>query len=133
MTARTLLRATLATVATSDLVTGLTALLTPRAFYEGFPFGLGWVADLPPFNEHLTTDVGAFYVAFGLLLGWAAYTLQRALVLPSCAAWSVFSLAHLGFHATHLDGLGAAAATAQTIGFLAVLSPAVVAFTVFRR
>jgi hypothetical protein len=133
MTARTLLRATLATVAASDLVTGLTALLTPRAFYEGFPFGLGWVADLPPFNEHLTTDVGAFYLAFGLLLGWAAFTLERALVLPLCAAWSLFCLAHLGFHAAHADALGAADAVAQTIGLVVVLAPAAVAVAVLRR
>jgi hypothetical protein len=63
VTGPTLLRATLAAVAASNLMTGLTALLTPRAFYADFPFGLGWVAELPPFNEHLTTDVGAFYLA----------------------------------------------------------------------
>jgi hypothetical protein len=130
MSGRTLLRATLATVAVANVTTGLTALLTPRGFYDDFPFGLGWVAELPPFNEHLTTDVGAFYLAFGLLLGWSAYTLERALVLPLCAAWSVFCLAHLGFHAAHLDGLAAADATAQTIGLVAVLAPAVLAVAV---
>jgi hypothetical protein len=130
---RTLLRVALAAVAAADLATGLTALLTPRAFYDDFPFGAGWVARLPPFNEHLTTDVGAFYLAFGLLLGWAAYTLQRALVLPLCAAWSVFCLAHLGFHATHDAGLGAADTAAQAIGLVAVLAPAVIAVRVLRR
>ncbi len=132
MTGRGVLRVTLATVAVANAVTGLTALLTPRAFYEDFPFGAGWVATLPPFNEHLTTDVGASYLAFGLLLGWAAYTLARALVLPLCAAWSVFSLAHLAFHVTHLDGMSSADAAAQTVGLVAVLAPVVVAGMVLR-
>jgi hypothetical protein len=133
VTGRTLLRATLAIVGVSNVTTGLTALLTPRGFYDDFPFGLGWVAVLPPFNEHLTTDVGAFYLAFGLLLGWAAYTLERALVLPLSAAWSVFCLAHLGFHAMHLDSLAAADAAAQTVGLVAVLAPAAIAVAVLRR
>ena len=43
MTGPTLLRATLAIVAVSDVVTGLTALLTPRAFYDDFRSGwAGW-------------------------------------------------------------------------------------------
>jgi hypothetical protein len=91
---RGVLRVALAAVAAANAVTGLIALLTPRSFYDDFPFGVEWIALLPPYNEHLTTDVGAFLVAFALLLGWAAYTLERALVLPLCAAWSVFCLAH---------------------------------------
>lgn len=132
MTGRAVLRAALATVAVADAVTGLIALLTPRAFYDDFPFGAGWVAVLPPFNEHLTTDVGGFYLAFGLLLGWAACTLERALVLPACAVWSVFCLAHLAFHVTHLDGMGAGAAAAQTAGLVGVFAPAAVALVVLR-
>lgn len=133
MTGRALLRVALATIAAANVVTGLTALLTPRAFYDDFPFGAGWVAALPPFNEHLTADVGAFYLAFGLLLGWAAYTLERALVLPLCAAWSVFAVAHLAFHAAHLEGLGTADAVVQTAGLVAVLTPALAAVAVLRR
>jgi len=130
VSARLLLRVTLAAVAAANAVTGLNALLAPRAFFDDFPLGAGWVAQLPPFNDHLTTDVGAFFLAFGLLLGWAAYTLERALVLPVCAAWSVFSLAHLAFHLTHMDGFGAADAAAQTAGLVAVLAPGVVALAV---
>lgn len=127
-----LLRVTLAAVAAANAMTGLTALLAPRAFYDDFPFGAGWVALLPPFNEHLTTDVGAFYLAFGLVLGWAAYTLERALVLPVSGAWSLFGLAHLAFHLAHLDGLTNVEATAQVAGFVAVLAPGVVALAVLR-
>lgn len=130
MTGHRLLRVTLATVAAANVVTGLTALLEPRAFYDDFPFGAGWIALLPPFNEHLTADVGAFYLAFGLLLCWAAYTLQRELVLPVSAAWSVFALAHLAFHLTHLHGLTNAEAITQAVGLVAVLAPGVVALAV---
>lgn len=133
MTGRGVLRIVLASVAVSDVLTGLTALLAPRAFFDDFPFGAGWVALLPPYNEHLTTDVGAFYLAFGLLLGYAAYTLKRELVLPVCAAWTVFSLAHLAFHMTHLDGMSGADAVAQGVGLMAVLAPAVVAVVALRR
>ena len=31
-------------------------------------------------------------------------TLERALVLPLCLAWCVFSAAHLAFHAAHAHG-----------------------------
>ena len=132
MTGRGVLRVTLAAVAAANAVTGLTALLTPRSFYDDFPFGAGWVALLPPYNEHLTTDVGAFFVAFALLLGWAAYTLERALVLPLCAAWSVFCLAHLAFHATHLDGMSGTDAVLELAGLVAVLAPVLVAVVVLR-
>jgi hypothetical protein len=133
MNGRLLLRVALATIAVADVGTGCNALLAPRAFFDDFPFGAGWVAQLPPFNDHLTTDVGAFYLAFGLLLGWAAYTLERALVLPVCAAWSVFCVAHLAFHVTHMDGFGAADAAAQTAGLVAVLAPGVIAMAVAVR
>lgn len=133
MTGRGVLRVVLASVAVSDVLTGLTALLTPRGFYDDFPFGAGWVGLLPPYNEHLATDVGAFYLAFGLLLGYAAYTLARELVLPVCTAWTIFSLAHLAFHLTHLDGMSGADAVAQSIGLVAVLAPVVAAMAVLRR
>lgn len=66
------------------------------------------------------------------MLGWAAYTLERALVLPVSGAWSLFGLAHLAFHLAHLDGLTNVEATAQVAGFVAVLAPGVVALAVLR-
>jgi hypothetical protein len=62
---RTLLRVTLAMVALTALLPGLQATLGPHGFFTGFPFGRGWVQLLPPFNEHLVRDVGA-YLAFHL-------------------------------------------------------------------
>ena len=119
---RTLLRISLAGIAFTALLPGLQATLGPESFYNGFPLGRGWVELLPPYNEHLTRDVGAFYLAFALLFAWAAVTLERALIVPLAVAWSVFSALHAVFHITHLDGFGTGDAIAQTAGLLAVIA-----------
>lgn len=119
---RTLLRIALAGIAFTALLPGLQATLGPESFYNGFPLGRGWVELLPPYNEHLTRDVGAFYLAFALLFAWAAVSLQRALIVPLAVAWSLFSALHAAFHITHLDGFGTGDAIAQTTGLLAVIA-----------
>jgi hypothetical protein len=119
---KALLRIALAGVALTALLPGLQATLAPQGFYGGFPLGRGWVELLPPYNEHLTRDVGAFYLAFALLFAWAAVSLQRALITPLAVAWSVFSVLHVWFHVTHLDGFSTGDAVAQTAGLLAVLA-----------
>jgi hypothetical protein len=101
---------------------GLPAALAPRAFYDGFPLGRGWVAALPPYNQHLVTDVGGFYLAFVVLFAWAALTLQRPLIVPLCTAWSVAALLHFGYHVAHLDGWDAGDAIAQTVLLALVLA-----------
>ena len=40
------------------LLVGLPAAFAPRTFYDDFPFVAHWVELLPPYNEHLVTDVG---------------------------------------------------------------------------
>jgi hypothetical protein len=115
-------RAALALLAVSAAATGLPAALVPRRFYDGFPFVASWVDRLPPYNEHLVTDVGGFYLAFAVLFAWAALRPHRALVVPLCVAWSVAAAIHLAFHVTHLDGFGAADAIGQTAGLVLVLA-----------
>jgi hypothetical protein len=115
-------RAVLALLAVSAAATGLPAALVPRRFYDGFPFVASWVDRLPPYNEHLVTDVGGFYLAFAVLFAWAALRPHRALVVPLCVAWSVAAAIHLAFHVTHLDGFGAADAIGQTAGLVLVLA-----------
>ena len=119
---RTVLRAALLFVAVSALLPGLEGTLGPSSFYGSFPLGRGWVELLPPYNEHLTRDVGAFYLAFAVLFAWAAVTLARQLITPLAVAWSVFSVLHAWFHITHLDGFSTGDAIAQTAGLLAVLA-----------
>jgi hypothetical protein len=121
------LRLVLATLAASNLIIGAQAALAPRAFYDDFPLGAGWVRELPPYNQHLTTDAGSFYLGFGLLFAWAAWRPARPLVVPLAVAWSLTAAIHLVFHVTHLDGFDAVDALAQTIALAVVLALPLVA------
>jgi hypothetical protein len=113
----TLLRVGLVLLAAVQLAQGLWALSAPRAFYNGFPFpGHPWVALLPPYNEHLVRDVGAFSLALTTMLGAAALTLDRRMVRAALLALAVFAVPHTIFHAGHLEGFPAADALAQTVG-----------------
>jgi hypothetical protein len=120
-------RLLLAALAVSAAVPGLWATVARRSFFDDFPGpGAGsWVAELPPFNAHLTSDVGAFYLAFALLFAWAAARPHPALVVPLAVAWSLFSLLHLLFHVTHLDGFGAGDGIGQTATLALVLAAGV--------
>jgi hypothetical protein len=99
---------------------GLTAAFAPRTFYDDFPFVAHWVELLPPYNEHLVTDVGGLYLGFAVLFGWAAWKPERALVLPLCVAWLLAAAIHLVFHIGHLDGFSATDGAAE-IASLALL------------
>jgi hypothetical protein len=113
-------------LAVSAAVPGLWAALAPHAFYTGFPGAAHWVDRLPPYNQHLVTDAGAFYLGFAVLFAWAAVTLQRALVVPVCVAWSAFSAIHLAYHAAHLGGFPTADAVGEIVALAVVLAlPAV--------
>ncbi len=116
------MRALLAALSLSAAYPGAWATLAPRSFFDTFPgAGHHWTGGLPPYNEHLVTDVGAFYLAFALLFGWAAWRPARELVVPVCLAFALFSALHLGWHAMHLDGLSTFDAVAQTVSLAAVL------------
>jgi hypothetical protein len=105
------------------LTIGLTATAVPRTFYDDFPFVTAWVSLLPPYNEHLVTDVGGLYLGFALLLGWAARTLERTLVRTVCVAWLLTASLHLIFHADHLEGFGTADAIAEIVSLALLLVP----------
>ena len=117
----TLLRAVLGALAFSALLVGVLASFAPRSFYDDFPLGATWVALLPPYNEHLVTDVGGFQLAFGLLFAYAAWRPARELVVPLCAAWLVSQVLHFVFHVTHLEDFGVGDAIAQTVALAAVV------------
>ena len=85
---------------------GLVAVVAPHTFFADFPFLAHWVERLPPYNEHLVTDVGGLYLGFAVVLGFAARQLERNLVVAACAGFLTVSLLHLLFHATHLEGFG---------------------------
>ncbi len=121
-------RVALALLAFAESVVGGWALIAPRSFYDDFPGGgSGWVSALPPYNEHLTRDVGALNLALALLLCWAALTLERRLVRAASAAALVYALPHLVFHVDHLNTLSSGDQIAETaVLALGVLLPAAV-------
>ncbi len=107
----------------SAVTIGVVATLFPREFYDDFPFVSHWVDLLPPYNEHLVTDVGGLYLGFAVLLAWAARTLDRTLVQAVCAAWLLTAAIHLFFHVTHLDNFGTGDAIAEIVSLALLLVP----------
>lgn len=120
-------RAALAILVLAGASIGLTATLAPQAFYDDFPFLRHWVDLLPPYNEHLVTDVGGLYLGFTVLFAWAAWTLQPTLVRAVCSAWLLTATLHLLFHATHLENFDAGDAIAQIASLALLLAPPPVA------
>jgi hypothetical protein len=112
---------------------GILAAFAPRSFYDAFPFGRAWVEMLPPYNQHLISDVGGFYLGFALLFAWAAVSLHRALVVPLCTAWILTALLHFEYHVTHLDGWDVGDAVAQTVLLALVLALPMAAAVAVRR
>jgi hypothetical protein len=121
MSARDGVRGAMALLALYALPTGALASFAPRTFYDSFPLGLSWVDKLPPYNDHLLTDAGGFYLAFALLFAWAAWRPSRELAVPVCCAWALAAALHLRFHLAHLSALATGDAIAQTVGLVAVL------------
>jgi hypothetical protein len=120
-------RLALSVLLAAALAIGLTATAAPRTFYDDFPFLASWVELLPPYNEHLVTDVGGLYLGFSVLFAWAAWTLERTLVRAVCAAWLLTATIHLVFHAGHLEGFGTADAIAEIASLSLLLIPPPVA------
>lgn len=117
-----LLRGGLALLGLASAWMGAWAFFSPRSFYDDSPgAGRSWVSLLPPYNEHLTTDVGGFYLALALLFAWAAVSLSRQLVGAVLTAYLLASALHLGYHVTHLESFPTADKVGQTLGFVVLI------------
>ncbi len=122
-----LARAALLALCAYCVFIGFTALAVPHTFFDDFPFLAHWVERLPPYNEHLVTDVGGLYVGFAVVLGLAAWRPERNLVIAACAGFLTVAIPHLAFHATHLAGFGTVDAIAEIAALASLLLPACVA------
>ena len=110
-------RVGLGILATLEALVGVWALLAPISFYRNFPLpGHAWVSMLPPYNEHLTRDVGELSLALTVLLGAAAVTGQRLLSVVAIIATAVYAVPHAVYHARHLEGFPTGDAVAQMVG-----------------
>jgi hypothetical protein len=116
-------RGALSLLLIASLTIGLTAALLPRTFYDDFPFLANWVELLPPYNEHLVTDVGGLYLGFSVLFAWAAWTLDRTLVRAVSVAWLLAAGIHLIFHAGHLENFDTGDAIAEIASLALLLVP----------
>jgi hypothetical protein len=110
-----------------EFAVGLVATLTPRVFYDDFP----WVNLAPPYSEHLMRDYGAMNLALGVVTLVAAITMQRLMVRTALAAYLVFAIPHLLFHLTHHRHYSTTAAITETTVLVvaAVLPVALLALT----
>jgi hypothetical protein len=112
-----------AVLATAAIITGGWAVAGPRSFFLSFPLpGHHWVAALPPYNEHLTRDVGSLFLALAVVSVWAAARPRPDTFVMVGVAWEAFSIPHLAYHSAHLDMFS----TADAIGNAVSLSGIVV-------
>lgn len=93
-------RALLVVLLLTGLVTGLWAYSAPMSWYSTFPgFGLSWLPQLGPFNEHFVKDVGAFFLGFAALsAGALVMAANEGVVRLTAAAWLVFNTLHGVYH-----------------------------------
>ena len=63
-------------------VPGLWALFFPQSFNASFPdlgFGLHWIDNMGPFNDHFIRDIGAFFCALASLSVYTLLDLKKEL------------------------------------------------------
>jgi hypothetical protein len=112
------LRVVLGLGAVVEALVGVWAQFFPVSFYTDFPMGRGWVALLPPYNEHLVRDVGGLSLALVVVMGAAALRPDRWTARVAAVAAAVFVFPHTVFHALHMAHFPAFDAAAQTVGNL---------------
>jgi hypothetical protein len=84
---------------------GLWAAAFPHAFYSSFPgFGLHWISDDGPYNEHLVRDVGALYLGFAAAAVAAALTKSAAPGRVVGIGWALFGILHISYHLGRPEG-----------------------------
>ncbi|MBW3536664.1 MAG: hypothetical protein KY395_02700 [Actinobacteria bacterium] len=112
-----MVRLALVVLAVPNLLTGLWALLTPRSWYEDFPgTDLGWVSAFGDYNEHFIQDIGGAYLAFGVLLAYAAARPTPSLARGAAIGFLFFAGPHFVIHVFVRESL-------STAGYVGTLVP----------
>src|SRR5262245_7473612 len=91
-------------IALTSAYVGIFAYFATRTWYDTFPgFGLSWLPQLGPYNEHLAKDVGAAYLAFTVMsLVVLAYARNQIVVRLAGATLVTFNVLHFIYHMTML-------------------------------
>jgi hypothetical protein len=119
-----------------QLAIGVWAVASPRGWFNTFPGGgQHWLPAYGAFDSHLATDVGAGFIAIGLVLLLAALWLERRLVQAALIAYLAYALPHLVFHLANDEVLstGARAANDIVLGALVILALALLGSTFASR
>jgi hypothetical protein len=84
---------------------GIWAYAMPRSWYDTFPgFGMRWLVQFGPYNEHFVKDIGSMYLALAVLTAAALWWVSNeATVRIAAAAWTTFNVFHLVYHLTMLQ------------------------------
>lgn len=127
------IRICLALLGLSALALAIPASFAPEDFYTDYPFFTALVSLLPPYNEHLVTDIGGMYLGFGIMFIWAVFKPSRQLILPLCVAWIIAQSLHFAFHVGHLTGFTTTEAAIQQIGLGLYILVAIFPIVMLRR
>lgn len=127
MTRPVVVTAGLAVLGAANLGWGAWASVAPRHFFVTFPgFGQRWTSAYPPYNQHLVTDLGATFLALGLLLALAATLRDRRVTTVVLLGVLTFNALHLAFHASDPGLLSGGALAASLVSLVVgVLAPGV--------
>lgn len=127
-------RVVAAVLAAAAIITGAWAAVDPRSFFLSFPLpGHYWVAALPPYNEHLTRDVGGLFLALAVVSVWAAARPRPETFVMVGVAWEAFSIPHLAYHSAHLDVFSTADAVGNAVGLSGIVVLAALLLAPARR
>ena len=113
-----------------NLVWGAWAVVAPHHFFDTFPgLGLHWTASYPPFNQHLTIDLGATMLTLAVLFAGAAIADRPAVSWLTGIATALFGTLHFGYHALHAGHMGTADRVMSLVSLIggAVVPPALAA------
>jgi hypothetical protein len=112
---------------------GTVAAAAPHTFYTEFPFLAHWVERLPPYNEHLVTDVGGLYLGFAVFLAWAAWKPERNIVQAASVAFLTVTVPHLLYHVLNLQGFGFVDGAGEIAALASLVVPPAVALWAARE
>ncbi len=109
------------------LPAGGQAAFAPRSFFDGFPFGRGWIAaEGGSYDEHLVRDVGVLFLALIIVTLWAAW--RGEFLVPVAVAWLVQGVGHLVYHVGHLDGVAGVDRVGLVVSLVLIPALAALAF-----
>jgi hypothetical protein len=121
-------RLILAFLTVAGAYTGLWAYFAPRHWFRHYPgFGLSWLPQLGPYNEHLSKDAGAMFMALTVLSLIALRSARNDTIARIAGlVWLTFNTPHLIYHMQHLDMYNTRdqILNVVTLGLLAVASVA---------